>query len=889
MTPPPLHLKPLFNLIHLLTFGALVFRSRRSEGRDFFTEVLEDTRVFMRLRAKGFSAVKVPRGFSVVEVKNINLPWVRSLVVRNRETGEVRYLVDEVPLNRDEKRVFNRIVDLLYWELRPPPPDADPYKYFASEARKVIARFRVRLGRTPGISWGKILYYVERDTVGFGPIDALMRDPDVEDISCSGVGKPIYVWLRRYEYVPTNIVFESERELDVFITRLVHKTGKHISVAFPVVDAILPGGHRLAATYRREVSTSGSTFTIRKFREDPITISDMISWGTVSPELAAYLWTVIESKMCGLVLGITGAGKTSTLNSLATLLRPNVKVVTIEDTPELKLPLENWVQLVARPSYGLGMHKIGEVSLYDLVKVALRYRPDVIIVGEVRGEEAYVLFQAMASVTWDTPVLIMDSKGRVELVPIGSFADRFYDGSEEGVREVSGYYVLSHEGFKAVWRPVRYVLRHWASEVYEVRYGDGGVVRATGSHSVFVMDPESLELREKRVSELGPGDLLVTFVKGGAVSEDIEPFGVVQGLPAGVGSWCGPIGAQPSSLAPGQDFQYLTTFPGKLSNGLVRTDNGLLVFRTRSRELAREVLWAARLRGHYSGLRWLGRSLEVSVDLRNPLRNALIPVVALNRLVRLLGLSDALLRDIKALPAKLAPKELLAGVIERIRELRPGVKGGAGRLYSRLLSLIYGELSVYEVKDARRVRYDGYVYDVSVPGAESFFGGDVPILLHNTGHGGVTSLHAEHIEAAVKRLTSPPMNIPPAYIPLANFAMVITRVRTPEGVVRRVSRVWEIEDYDKYITISEWDPVTDAFKLYPERSFLLKSVAESLGRNEVWVEEELGRRATVLEWMSLKGVRHYRDVARYVRMYYTRPEEVFKIASLELKELRDKY
>jgi flagellar protein FlaI len=217
----------------------------------------------------------------------------------------------------------------------------------------------------------------------------------VEDISCNGLGRPVYVWHRKYESLPTNIVFQSEEELDDYILKLAHMAGKHISVAYPVLDAILPGGHRLAATFKKEVSTSGSTFTIRKFSESPITIADMISFKTISPDVAAYFWLAMDFKMTTLILGVTGAGKTSTLNALATLLRPTYKIVTIEDTPEIRIPHENWVQLVSRPSYvGSG---VGEVSLFHLVKLSLRYRPDVIIVGEVRGEEAYVLFQAIAT------------------------------------------------------------------------------------------------------------------------------------------------------------------------------------------------------------------------------------------------------------------------------------------------------------------------------------------------------------------------------------------------------------------------------------------------------------------------------------------------------------
>lgn len=366
---------------------------RESEA-DIYREIVSEAAKAYRAVKRGF---RPPPGFREVESYHLYEPWARARILQNPETGETLYWIDEIPMSAMERNIYSRIMDILYWELRPPPMGVDPTEYFRREARRIVIRYRLRLGRTPGVSWAKILYYVERDTIGFGPIDPLMRDPNIEDISCDGVGRRIYVWHRRYEYIPTNLVFNSEEELDALIVKLVHMAGKHVSVAFPIVDAILPGGHRLAVTYRKEVSTSGSTFTIRKFREDPITIVDMIRWGTISPEVAAYLWMLIEHKMTGLVIGVTGAGKTSTLNALATLLRPTLKVVTIEDTPELRLPLENWVQLVSRPSYGIGIEKIGEVTLYDLIKVSLRYRPDIIIVGEVRGEEAYVLFQAIAT------------------------------------------------------------------------------------------------------------------------------------------------------------------------------------------------------------------------------------------------------------------------------------------------------------------------------------------------------------------------------------------------------------------------------------------------------------------------------------------------------------
>ncbi len=337
------------------------------------------------------------REYEEVESYPLEEPWVYARILRHKKTSEYIYYVYEIGLTEKERELYSQIMDALYWEIQPPPSDVDAITYFYKEARRIVRTFQIRLGRTPGISWRKILYYVTRDAVGFGPIDPLMKDPEIEDISCNGVRKPVFVWHRRYEYIKTNIVFERDDELDNLVVKLAHMGGKHISVAFPVVDAILPGGHRLAATYRREVTTGGSSFTIRKFREDPLTVVDMIMGNTLSPEVAAYYWILMEHKRPGMVMGVTGSGKTTTLNALLTMLKPSVKVVTIEDTPELKLPLENWVQLIPRMSYGFGAEGKNEITLYDLIRISLRYRPDIIVVGEVRGEEAYVLFQAIAT------------------------------------------------------------------------------------------------------------------------------------------------------------------------------------------------------------------------------------------------------------------------------------------------------------------------------------------------------------------------------------------------------------------------------------------------------------------------------------------------------------
>jgi flagellar protein FlaI len=224
-----------------------------------------------------------------------------------------------------------------------------------------------------------------------------MRDPNIEDISCDGVTKSVYIWHRTFESLETNIQFENDEILDNMVVKLVHMAGKHVSSAFPIVDASLPGKHRLAVCYRREITPFGTAFTIRKFRDDPYSIIDLINIGTFTEELAAYLWICLENRASIMILGGTASGKTTTLNALACLIRPGSKIITIEETAELNLSHENWVSLIARQSYGLGGTSTGEVPLFDLVKASMRHRPDMLIVGEVRGQEAYVLFQALAT------------------------------------------------------------------------------------------------------------------------------------------------------------------------------------------------------------------------------------------------------------------------------------------------------------------------------------------------------------------------------------------------------------------------------------------------------------------------------------------------------------
>ncbi|HXX72958.1 MAG TPA: type II/IV secretion system ATPase subunit, partial [Candidatus Acidoferrales bacterium] len=242
----------------------------------------------------------------------------------------------------------------------------------------------------------KLMYYLSRDLVKLGRIEAIMQDHMIEDVSCDGPGVPIYVWHRQLESIPTNIKFETPKELDNFVVKLAYLCNKHVSIASPMVDGGLPDGSRVQLTYAKEVTRHGSSFTIRRFKADPLTITDMISFNTMTSEMGAFFWYAIEKKACILVGGGTASGKTTLLNCISMFIMPDDKVITIEDTPEMNIPHENWISSIARVGFG-SVGSSAEISTFDLLKAAMRQRPDYVIVGEVRGEEAFTLFQAMAT------------------------------------------------------------------------------------------------------------------------------------------------------------------------------------------------------------------------------------------------------------------------------------------------------------------------------------------------------------------------------------------------------------------------------------------------------------------------------------------------------------
>lgn len=241
-------------------------------------------------------------------------------------------------------------------------------------------------------------YYLMRDIMGNGIIDSLLKDPNIEDITCDGSSVPIYVYHTSYGFIPTNVKFRSDHELNSFIKKLVQTTGKNISISSPLVDAIMKDGSRLQASLGRYVTTSGPSFTIRKFKQIPLSPVDLIANGTASAEIFSYLWLLTEYGSNIMITGGTATGKTTFLNSILLFAPPEKKIVSIEDTNEINLYHENWLSTVTRAAFASGTRsrRSGEIDMFDLLVASLRHRPDYVVIGEVRGRETFTVFQAMS-------------------------------------------------------------------------------------------------------------------------------------------------------------------------------------------------------------------------------------------------------------------------------------------------------------------------------------------------------------------------------------------------------------------------------------------------------------------------------------------------------------
>jgi flagellar protein FlaI len=358
--------------------------------------LLEDPEIDAEaLDVSGFFDFSYLERYEEVERRWVNRPYAYVSVVYDPGEREYRYRVTEPALDEFESYVRKDLVEYLRNTLLYKDVDSvsGRREVFESKVTDIVADRARSVSR---LTRRKLLYFLRRDFLEFGPIDPIMRDPAIEDVSCDGANVPIFVYHRAFRDLDTNVVFEPRR-LSSYTVRLAQRAGKTISVSDPLVDATLPDGSRLQLTLGGEVATRGANFTIRKFSDVPFSPVDMINWNTFSLEQMVYFWLAIENNKSLVFAGGTGSGKTSSMNAISFFIPPNSKVISIEDTREVDLPHSNWIQSVTRDS--TTREGRGQVTMYDLLQAALRQRPEYLIVGEIRTQErvALTFFQAMGT------------------------------------------------------------------------------------------------------------------------------------------------------------------------------------------------------------------------------------------------------------------------------------------------------------------------------------------------------------------------------------------------------------------------------------------------------------------------------------------------------------
>jgi len=323
-------------------------------------------------------SAKVPDGYEEVERYWLIPPFAAAQILSDGEN--YFYALLEPELTEDDVQTLKDLKERVIERL-PLHMSDDERKSFFDAFKEVVEH--MGLGDVETVA--KFWYHLENDCFYAGRITPLLKDPAIEDISASGYDKPVYVHHAVYESMPTNVVFSSE-ELDSFVLSVAQKKGIELSIANPIADTVLYDGSRINLTFRDEVTDHGSTFSVRKVRKTPITPVDLVRWNTFSPEEVALLWLCLESNSSMLFVGGTAAGKTTAMNAVALFIPINSKIVSIEDTREIQLPHKNWIPGVST----------NRIDMFELLKASLRQRPEYIIVGEVRGKEAEIMFQAMS-------------------------------------------------------------------------------------------------------------------------------------------------------------------------------------------------------------------------------------------------------------------------------------------------------------------------------------------------------------------------------------------------------------------------------------------------------------------------------------------------------------
>ena len=334
------------------------------------------------------ASFEAPADHEEVDRYWVNAPYAFVAITYDPSVSEHRYHAVEPDADTFQRSLLERVAtDIREPLLYRPAADPTDEEVLFEELESLLEQYGIEIG-VP--TFHVLLYYLLRDFRGYGKIDPLVNDPHIEDISCDGYDLPIFVYHDEHTDIETNVAFGPE-ELDNYVIRLAQQSGRHVSVGDPVVGTTLPNGARAELALGEEVTPRGSAFTLRMYADEPFTPIDLIDYGTFDDEQMAYLWLAIEHNKSLIFAGGTASGKTTSMNAVSMFIPPRSKVLSIEDTRELSLHHDNWLSSVTRER----LHEGTDIDMYDLLRSALRHRPEYIIVGEVRGDEAVTLFQAM--------------------------------------------------------------------------------------------------------------------------------------------------------------------------------------------------------------------------------------------------------------------------------------------------------------------------------------------------------------------------------------------------------------------------------------------------------------------------------------------------------------
>lgn len=374
-----------------------------SEAIQNFPHMREYVKKVQAMRGEPTYFTRLDRGMKTMKNPNLIYPVGDPLFVHIYQEGNkgTIYHVAEPEIDHSIAPLYDKIVEKLI-EIANSMPVPDKVTDISDVLVKLLDQIvstsvndnlfkkmmdgKIRLTKS---QYETIKYYLLRNRVGYGKLEPLFYDPYIEDIHCTGVGNLSLIH-KIFGMCTTNIEFKDDVELNKYVIEVTERVERPASDAKVIVDAMMPDGSRSNFIYGRDVSLEGSSFTIRKFSEVPVSVTQLVDWGTFSAEMAAYLWLCLENGMNIFVCGETASGKTTTLNAVSVFIKPEDKVFTVENTPEVTMPHETWQHLLSRET-----GKDTDVTMQDLLIASLRSRPNYIIVGEIRGAEGNIAFQAM--------------------------------------------------------------------------------------------------------------------------------------------------------------------------------------------------------------------------------------------------------------------------------------------------------------------------------------------------------------------------------------------------------------------------------------------------------------------------------------------------------------